>query len=218
MELSNQDTVESLDADFAKMAVEVGQHAWGITALTMREKAFIFVAADLCARSLGFALQTHVAMARSQGVSVPTLQEAVRHLAPYVGYPTAAEALIVLAQLDDTGDDPETPPTATPHLELDTEVLQQIRLLDNDFGHFYHKQFVDRWGRPGLSIRERALATIATDVLNQTLGDSYALHINIALSHGAKVEQIRAVLHLVAEYGIAKTWRAFQRLNATIQE
>ncbi len=215
MELTNQNTVESIDADFAKMAVEVGQHAWGITALTMREKAFVFVAADLCARSLGFALQTHVSMARSQGVPLSALREAVRHLAPYVGYPTAAEALMALARLEDDKDNTESPTAGEP-VDLSTTVLGQLELLDNDFGSFYHQQFVDRWARPELSIRERALTTLATDVLNQTLDDSFALHLDIALSHGAEIEQIRAVLLLVAEFGITKSWRAYRALRDTL--
>ncbi|MBW8711276.1 MAG: carboxymuconolactone decarboxylase family protein, partial [Mycobacterium sp.] len=71
-----------------------------------------------------------------------------------------------------------------------------------------------RWGSGELSPRERALACIAADVLNQTLDESFSLHIDLARAAGAGDEQVRAVLLLVAEYGIAKAWRAYRALTA----
>jgi 4-carboxymuconolactone decarboxylase len=64
-----------------------------------------------------------------------------------------------------------------------------------------------------LSPRERALACIAADVLNQTLDQSFSLHIKLAMAAGADDVQVRAVLLLVAEYGIAKAWRAYRALS-----
>jgi 4-carboxymuconolactone decarboxylase len=212
MKLTNQATVTSMDSVFGEMAVKVGQHAWSIAELTMREKAFIFVAADLCAHSLGFPLSTHVEMARSQGVSVASIREAVRHLAPYVGYPTAAEALMQLAELEDaTNHEPDTHPTS--QRDLDSKTLHRIATLDAEFADFFQTQFMDRWERPDLTVRERALCTIATDVLNGTLDESFRLHVDLALGDGAGMAQIRAVLLLVAEFGIAKAWQAYRALG-----
>lgn len=213
MKLTNQDAIAELDADFAKMAVAVGQHAWGLPELTMREKAFIFLAADLCSRCLGFPLQTHAHMALSQGVSLAALQEAVRHLAPYVGYPTAAEALMALAAMEGPQETAAEEATTNPPLELDEIAAARIAHLDDRFAAFYIEQFAERWGRPELSVRERALATIATDVLNGTLDESLRLHVNLALNNGAAEEQVRAVILQVAEFGIAKAWRAFGALS-----
>jgi 4-carboxymuconolactone decarboxylase len=213
MKLTNQDAIAKLDADFATMAVQVGQHAWGLAELTMREKAFVFLAADLCTRCLGFPLQTHAQMALSQGVPLAALREAVRHLAPYVGYPTAAEALMALADIEDQQNaDTHAPAPASP-IELDEATVGQIAHLDDRFAAFYSEQFNARWTRPDLSVRERALATIATDVLNGTLDDSLRLHVRLALDNGAAEEQIRAVVLQVAEFGIAKAWRAFSALT-----
>jgi 4-carboxymuconolactone decarboxylase len=209
MKLTNQETVVAMDADFGEMAVQVGQHAWGIADLTMRERAFVFVAADLCCHNLGFPLLTHVEMARSQGVSVASIREAVRHLAPYVGYPTAAEALMALAEIGD-GDEPVTRGEVP---ELDVTTLHELTSLDADFAGFFHGQFEDRWGRADLTVRERALCTIATDVLNGTLDESFRLHVELALGHGAEMAQVRAVILLVAEFGIAKAWRAYRALS-----
>jgi 4-carboxymuconolactone decarboxylase len=214
MKLASQDSVLALDADFGEMAVSIGRHAWGLQALTMREKAFVFVAADLCNHALGFPLQTHVTMAVSNGVAVDDIREVVRHLAPYAGYPTAAEALMRLAEMeqglaggqvtDSAGNDP---------VQLPAEVLDGIRQLDNEFADFVAQQFAERWGRGNLTVRERALATIAVDVMHGTLDDSLRLHLGLALADGTGEEQVRAVLLLLSEFGLAKTWRAYSALN-----
>jgi 4-carboxymuconolactone decarboxylase len=213
MKLTNQDAIATLDSDFATMAVEVGRHAWGLSELTMREKAFVFLAADLCTHSLGFPLQTHVQMALSQGVSLAALREAVRHLAPYAGYPTAAQALMALAELEEPENETSTSQAAESTVSLDEATLTRLAHLDDRFAAFYRAQFDQRWGRGELSVRERALATIATDVLNGTVDDSLRLHVSIALNHGAAEEQIRAVVLQVAEFGVAKAWRAFDGLT-----
>jgi alkylhydroperoxidase/carboxymuconolactone decarboxylase family protein YurZ len=64
-----------------------------------------------------------------------------------------------------------------------------------------------------MSPRERALSCVAADVLNQTLGESFTLHVGLAKAAGAGREQINAVLLLVAEFGIAKAWRAYRALE-----
>lgn len=212
MKLTNQETVAAIDADFAEMAIQVGQHAWGIADLTMREKAFVFIAADLSTHGLGFPLMTHVNMAQSQGIWLDSIREAVRHLAPYVGYPTAAEALMRLAELDDASEHPPDRQRGAGS-DVDTSALQRIVGLDEDFAQFLDDQFVQRWGRPDLTVRERALCTIATDVLNGTLDESFRLHVGLALDHGAEMAQVRAVLLLVAEFGVGKAWRAYRALS-----
>jgi 4-carboxymuconolactone decarboxylase len=50
-------------------------------------------------------------------------------------------------------------------------------------------------------------------VLNQTLDESFALHVDLATAAGAGRTQISAVLLRVAEYGIAKAWRAYRALG-----
>jgi len=87
MELANQDQVEGLDPKFGAMAAEMGNRAWGLPGLTMREKTFLFIAADLCSGGLGFPLATHVQMGGMHGVTLPECRAAIRHLAPYAGYP-----------------------------------------------------------------------------------------------------------------------------------
>ncbi len=40
----------------------------------------------------------------------------------------------------------------------------------------------------------------------------FRLHVDLALNSGASQEQVRAVLRFLAEFGMAKAWRAFQAL------
>lgn len=211
MKLANQDQVAALDPEFGRMAAEVGMHAWSLPQLTMREKAFVFIAADLCTANVGFPLLTHVQMAGANGVSVPECVAAIRHLAPYVGYPTAAVALQQLRQLDQSEGPPSEPVYGW---DLASETVDALAELGEEFAGFVANQFNQRWGSGELSPRERALACIATDVLNQTLDESFSLHVDLALAAGAGDEQVRAVLLLIAEYGIAKAWRAYRALAA----
>ena len=209
MKLANQDQVAALDSTFGRMAAEVGMHAWSLPQLTMREKTFVFIAADLCTANVGFPLLTHVQMAEANGVSVAECVAAIRHLAPYAGYPTTA---VALQQVSSRGEAKESLPVRD--WNLPTETLAALADLDDEFGGFVANQYHQRWGSGELSPRERALACIAVDVLNQTLDESFSLHIDLAYAAGAGDEQVRAVLLLVAEYGIAKAWRALRALVA----
>jgi 4-carboxymuconolactone decarboxylase len=160
----------------------------------LREKAFVFVAADLCSHNVLFPLETHVITAVANGVGIDDIREAIRHLAPYAGYPTAVEALICLVELENaTAGAGRAPARAQrpSHADLPEQVTEEVR--------------------------ERALCTIAADVVNGTLDASFALHVRVALGAGAGEEQVRAVLLIVAEYGIAKSWRAYAALGELLR-
>ena len=208
---SHQEQVQALDPAFAQMATEVGLHAWSLPQLTMREKTFVFLAADLCTASVGFPLATHVQMAEANGVGMPECIAAIRHLAPYVGYPAAAVALQQL-RTDDSARKGRS--VEVQRQTLPEHVFATLNALDEDFAGFMAEQFNQRWNCDDeLSARERALSCLAADVLNQTLDESFALHVHLATAAGAGRTQINAVLLLVAEYGIAKAWRAYRALG-----
>ncbi len=210
MKLVNQEQVQALDPEFGRMATALGMHAWSLPQLTMREKTFVFLAADMCTANLGFPLVTHVQMAGANGVSVQDCVAAIRHLAPYVGYPTAA---VALQQLRDDSV-PTQPANRGDGQEIPNDVVEELTGLDADFAQFFAEQFNQRWCTGDLSPRERALSCLAADVLNQTLDESFALHVDLAIAAGAGRDQIRAVLLLVAEYGMAKAWRAYRALGS----
>ena len=106
---------------------------------------------------------------------------------------------------------PELPP-GEPR-GLPQAAVDALTELNADFADFFADQFNQRWSGDDLSPRERALACLAADVLNQTLDESLALHVDLATAAGAGPEQIDAVLLLVAEYGMAKAWRAYRALR-----
>jgi alkylhydroperoxidase/carboxymuconolactone decarboxylase family protein YurZ len=110
-------------------------------------------------------------MAGANGVSAPECIAAIRHLAPYVGYPTAAVALQQLQQLEPS-DEPDGTPLGD-RQELPRDVAETLAALNEDFADFVANQFSRRWSSGDLSPRERALACLAADVLNQTLDESF---------------------------------------------
>jgi alkylhydroperoxidase/carboxymuconolactone decarboxylase family protein YurZ len=154
MMLSHQDQVQALDPAFGRMAAEVGLHAWSLPQLTMREKTFVFLAADLCTASLGFPLATHVQMAEANGVGLPECIAAIRHLAPYVGYPAAAVALQQLRTDSSAG---KGRSVEVQRQTLPEHVFATLNALDEDFAGFVAEQFNQRWnGDDELSARGRA--------------------------------------------------------------
>jgi alkylhydroperoxidase/carboxymuconolactone decarboxylase family protein YurZ len=220
--LASKEEVDAVDPEFGRMAAEVGEHAWSIRQLSMREKTFAFLAADLCSGCLGFPLAAHVTMAGMNGVSVPECRAAIRHLAPYVGYPVAAMAL---RQLRDLQQPHQTGPVrgtsgqpghggGAPTIGLPPATRQALEDMDADFAAFFARQFDQRWSADGsLSPRERALSCLAADVVQQAPEESFSLDLDLAVAAGAAPGDIRAVFLLAAEYGLGKAWRAYRLLK-----
>ena len=70
---------------------------------------------------------------------------------------------------------------------------------------------------PGLSTRERAYLALTADVAQQTLGDSYRVHVRLAHESGASPEEIRDVVRFLAECGIAKAAAALRELDTILE-
>ena len=70
---------------------------------------------------------------------------------------------------------------------------------------------------PGLSMRERAYLALTADVAQQTLGDSFRVHVRLAHESGASPEEIRDVVRFLAECGIAKAAAALRELDTILQ-
>jgi alkylhydroperoxidase/carboxymuconolactone decarboxylase family protein YurZ len=127
----------------------------------MREKTFVFLAADLCTASLGFPLATHVQMAEANGVGLPECIAAIRHLAPHVGYPAAAVALQQLRTDSSAG---KGRSVEVQRQTLPEHVFATLNALYEDFAGFVAEQFNQRWnGDDELSARERALSARRPD-------------------------------------------------------
>ncbi|MBG0831515.1 carboxymuconolactone decarboxylase family protein [Planomonospora sp. ID67723] len=211
-QLAGADALTALDPVFAQLAVGAGHNLWGLTHLTMREKAFICLTADLCHPHLDVPLAMHVQMALGNGVDAESIRELYRHLAPYVGYPILVTAFQRLTELglpaaQDT--DPIKPvPLAGPLIRA----VHDLEEVDPGLAAFTEDQLAQRWARPHLSIRERAIACLTVDVIYQTLGPSLRLHAELARSAGATDETFRDLIRGLAEFGLCRAWAAADAL------
>ncbi len=57
-ELGNR--IVELDPEFGRMSIRVGQEAWGLPGLSLREKALLCLANDILYQHLGLPLRMHV--------------------------------------------------------------------------------------------------------------------------------------------------------------
>ncbi|TMR91901.1 carboxymuconolactone decarboxylase family protein [Nonomuraea basaltis] len=211
-QLAGADALAALDPVFAQLAVGAGHNLWGLTHLTMREKAFICLTADLCHPHLDLPLAMHVQMALANGVEPEAVRELYRHLAPYVGYPIVVTAFQRLTELGLPQAQDDKPVEPTPLTGVLARTVRALEDVDSGLAAFTEDQLAQRWARPHLSVRERALACLVVDVFYQTLGESLGLHAELARSAGATDETLRDLLRGVAEFGMPRVWAAAQAL------
>lgn len=210
-QLAGADDLGRLDPVFAEMAVVAGHNIWGLARLSMREKAILCLTADLCHPHLGVPMAMHVKMALNNGVEPQAIRELFRHLGPYVGYPILVPAFQQLAELDVPVENDPAPVEDAP---LPPELAAFVASLPTPgLAAFTEGQLAQRWSRPGLSLRERAIACLAVDILDQTLGDSFRLHLELALAAGADRDVLDDVLRGIAEFGLAQAWRAARLID-----
>jgi alkylhydroperoxidase/carboxymuconolactone decarboxylase family protein YurZ len=211
-QLAGAEALTALDPVLARIAVDVGHNLWGLPHLTMREKAFVCLTADVCHPHLDLPLAMHVQMALANGVEPESIRELYRHLAPYVGYPIVVSAFQRLSELEL----PEAQDGGQVHLApLDAALARAVRdvaKLDPGLAAFSEDQLAQRWGRPHLSVRERAIACLVVDVAYQTLGESLRLHAELARAGGATDDTLRDLLRGVAEFGLPRAWAAASAL------
>lgn len=207
-QLAGADALTALDPVFARFAVSAGHNLWGLPHLTAREKAFVSLTADLCHPHLELPLAMHLRMALDNGVDAESIRELYRHLAPYVGYPILVPAFQRLAELglpeaQDTG--PVEPIPLTGQL---ARAVHELAAVEPGLAAFTEDQLSQRWARPHLSVRERAIACLVVDVFYQTLGTSLRLHAGLARTAGAAEETLRDLIRGLAEFGLARAWAA----------
>ncbi|BCJ74873.1 carboxymuconolactone decarboxylase [Catellatospora sp. IY07-71] len=213
IQLAGADALVALDPVFAQLAVGVGRHLWGLPHLTVREKAFICLTADLCHPHLGTPLAMHVQTALSHGVEPEAIRELYRHLAPYVGYPILVPAFQRLGELGLPPARDTEPVTAAVLDGALARTVGDLARIDRRLAAFTEEQLAQRWARPHLSVRERALSCLVVDVLYQTLGESLRLHAALARNAGATDETLRDLLRGVAEFGLPRAWAAARALG-----
>ncbi|MGW7465163.1 carboxymuconolactone decarboxylase family protein [Streptomyces xantholiticus] len=211
-QLAGADALTALDPVFAQLAVGAGHNLWGLANLTMREKAFVCLTADLCHPHLDLPLAMHVQMALANGVEPEAVRELYRHLAPYVGYPILVSAFQRLTELGLPEAKDTTPVEPEPLTGPLAHLVRDLEGVDPGLAAFTEDQLAQRWTRPHLTTRERAIACLTVDVLYQTLGESLRLHAALARTNGATDETLRDLIRGLAEFGLPRAWNAANSL------
>ncbi|MBR0751090.1 carboxymuconolactone decarboxylase family protein [Bradyrhizobium jicamae] len=222
MQLVSEQRVTSLDPVFGPMGIEAGKAIWGAQALSMREKAVLLIAADLCVPELGMPLELHVGMALGQvKMSVEDLRELLRHIAPDAGFNIVAMGFQRLAEIaTELGHDVSSTASRSYGRDAvyDDATLATLRRLDSDFADEIDRLSRQLWSRPGLSMRERCLATFAVDVVGGTLGAPFVAHVRLAQKAGLTRAELQVALRALAEFSIPKAWQALVALDALLTD
>jgi alkylhydroperoxidase/carboxymuconolactone decarboxylase family protein YurZ len=211
-QLAGADALVALDPVFAQLAVGAGHNLWGLANLTMREKSFVCLTADLCHPHLDVPLAMHLQMALANGVESEAIRELYRHLAPYVGYPILVSAFQRLAELGQPEAMDTKPVEPVPLTAPLVHLVRDLERVDPGLAAFTEDQLAQRWARPHLTVRERAIACLTVDVLYQTLGESLRVHAAVARAAGATEETLRDLVRGLAEFGLARAWSAAEAL------
>ncbi|WP_424630172.1 carboxymuconolactone decarboxylase family protein [Bradyrhizobium sp. SYSU BS000235] len=225
MQLMSEERVTSLDPVFGPMGIEAGKAIWSDTALTMREKAILLITADLCVPELGLPFELHVGMALGAArMPVEHLRELLRHIAPDAGMNIVAMGFAKLTGIIAEQGLPSS--SVTPARErgaqdgeqageqvYDDATLAELHQFDPQFADDVDRISRALWHRPGLSRRERCLATFAVNVVGGTLGAPFAAHVALCRDAGLTKTELHAALRALAEFSIPKAWQALIALH-----
>ncbi|MDA2812556.1 carboxymuconolactone decarboxylase family protein [Nocardiopsis sp. RSe5-2] len=202
-----------IDPEFERMALETGDLTYGLSGTTVREKLLQNLANDICRLQTGLAFRLHVQAAVMHGVAYADLLALVRFTAPYAGYPAAADALARLAGI-------------AAELGLDTAPADPGRGDRRDvpmagggdpwMAEFLADRAARAWTEHRLTERERAFIALTTDVCHQALGDSFRLHVRMALEAGAAPGDVRDAVRFCAELGVARAAAALDALDTVL--
>lgn len=103
----------------------------------------------------------------------------------------------------------------------DSQVSQGILALDADFGTMAVRVGTETWSIKELDPQDCALLCIVNDVCNQTLDMPFQMHVQLMITNGARLRQVKEILlHLAPHAGYPVVLEALLRLKeiqATLQ-
>lgn len=222
----SEEEAAALDPPFARMIAATERHVWELPRLTVREKVFLSVVADICHPTLGLPFEMHVKAGLATGMSTADIRALIRYVGFDTGYPAALAAIERLGGLEralgSSGlvavDEPELVEGGSPAL-LPPGLAAMYHDVDEGFATFMLLQAgMHGDGSSGLSIREQSFASIMVDVLYQTLDETFRIHVDRALNLSVEEEDVRSVVRFAAQFGVTKAWRAFRALNTHLAE
>ncbi|CQD17745.1 dehydrogenase/decarboxylase protein [Mycobacterium europaeum] len=156
---------------------------------------------------MGLAFRMHITAARMHGLTYADLLAAIRFIAPYSGYPAAADALARLKEVAteiglDTSDLGELPITGA------GGGVTRLATADEWTTKFLDWQLSRAWSEDRLSMRGRAIMALTSDVSQQALDETFHRHVELALDTGLGADGVRDVVRFCAEHGISPaSWR-----------
>jgi alkylhydroperoxidase/carboxymuconolactone decarboxylase family protein YurZ len=164
----------------------------------------------VCNQTLAGPFQFHVEMALQNGATRRDVKEAVLHNVIYANFPKTLQAVAELnklyAKFDKqkkyrTGQRVTYEGAGDNNLVSDPAVKDALRALDPKFGDLAVRMAGEVWGRPGLSQKERAYVSLATDVCNKNLAGPLQFHLDMAAKAGASRNEIMEALLTGVIYG-----------------
>lgn len=205
-----------VDPEFEKIALETGELTFGLTGTSVREKLLQNLTQDICRSQMGLAFRMHVTAAKMHGIPYPDLLAAIRFIAPYSGYPAAADALAQLQRVaTEIGMDTSNVGN-TPSPVHDGKPAEFVGVNDAWMAAFLNSRTARAWCEHRLSRRERSIIAITADVSQQTLADSFRFHVKLALDAGLSKEEVRDVVRFCAEHSLARAIAAIVALDALL--
>lgn len=217
----------ALDPPFAQMAAATVGQANALAGLTDRERTFLALTADVCQQTLGLPFEMHVRAGLRRDVATADVRALLRLISYDTGYHAALAAFERLTDIEaDLGlPRPEsdslpaelvaTGPDAAPS-PLPEPVRAVLTELDPHFREYFDLQSRMRLpdGPGTLTVRERAFTTMSVDVHYQTLGETFRIHIERALRGGATIDDVRAALRYLGQFGATRAWQAWRAFHA----
>ena len=201
----------AVDPEFERMALETGAFTYGLGGTSVREKLLQVLADDVCRAHLGLAFRMHVTAAKMHGVPYGDLLALIRFVAPYAGYPAAADALGRLGVLaSEIGFD--TSVAAEPQREAGRPD-PALRSSDEWMARFLDSRTGRSWSEPCLSPRERVIVVMTIDVSMQAPADGFREHVQLARRIGLSADEIRDVVRFTAELCSARTVAVLAELD-----
>jgi 4-carboxymuconolactone decarboxylase len=202
-----------VDPEFEKIALEGAAFTFGLPGTSIREKILQNLTQDVCRSQLGLAYRMHVTAAQMHGLSYAELLAAIRFIAPYSGYPAAADALARLNQIA-TEIGMNTNDLGAPAAPgADGSSIESLQTEDEWATEFLGWQVSRAWSEEALGRRERAVMAITSDVSQHALDDSFRLHVKLALDAGLSRDDVRDVVRFCAEHGRARAVAALRQLD-----
>jgi len=202
-----------VDPRFEELALDVAASTFGLPGTSVREKLLQNLTMDVCRSHFGLAFRMHITAAKMHGLTYADLLAALRFIAPYSGYPAVAEALARLKEIAteigmDTSD-----LGAEPTAGAVGDGVARVEATDEWTAEFLDRQLALAWSEDRLSMRERAIMALTSDVGQQALGESFCGHIEFALRVGLSADGVRDVVRFCAEHGVARALAALGELD-----